>query len=206
MAESTPDFTFVALGDSLTEGRGDPNVAGGFVGWPRRLLDRSTRFRLVNLARRNADVRAVHDRQLAAVPDRIGLVSVIVGVNDVCGDYRSGVFRRSFAALLRAAAATGAPVLTATLPDISQVVRVPADTAELLRTRLVDANEAIRAAADADGVAWLDLWELSRSWPAECWSTDRLHPGPGGHQRIANGFREILAPSGYGPIGLFGGV
>lgn len=187
---------FLALGDSLTEGRGDPAGTTGFAGWPRRLLGQlrpPAGHRLVNLARRNADVRDVHDRQLALVPvGRVGLVSVVVGVNDVCGNYRPNGFRTAFDALLRAAVAIGAPVLTATLPDISQVVRVPADTAELLRTRLVDANAAIRAAAATAGVSCLDLWPLSRSWPADCWSADRLHPGPAGHLLIADAAREIL--------------
>lgn len=187
---------FVALGDSLTEGRGDPDGATGFLGWPLRLLDQlrpPVGTRLVNLARRNADVPDVRDRQLALAPaGRAALVSIVVGVNDVCGGYRAEDFRRSFDGLLRAAVATGAPVVTATLPDISHVVRVPRDTAELLRTRLANANDAIRAAAGACRIPCLDLWHLSRSWPAECWSTDHLHPGPAGHRRIANGFRELL--------------
>lgn len=187
---------FVALGDSLTEGRGDPDGTTGFLGWPRRLLDQlrpPASSRLVNLARRNADVRDVRDRQLAEAPaSRAALVSVVVGVNDVCGGYRAEAFRQSYSGLLRATAATGAPVVTATLPDISQVVRLPRDTAELLRTRLVNANDTIHTAADACGVACLDLWHLSRSWPIECWSADHLHPGPDGHRRIADAFREIL--------------
>ena len=99
---------FLALGDSLTEGRGDPDGATGFLGWPLRLLDQlrpPAGTQLVNLARRNADVRDVRDRQLAKAPaGRAALVSIIVGVNDVCGGYRAEVFRQSFDGLLRAAA------------------------------------------------------------------------------------------------------
>jgi lysophospholipase L1-like esterase len=202
---------FVALGDSLTEGRGDPDGLGGFVGWPRRLLAQlPDGVALVNLARRNAEVSDVLDRQLPmARQERPTLLSVVVGVNDVCADFRPRSFADSFAALLCVAQSTCDTVITATLPDITQVTSLPEETTVLLRARLERANNAIRAAAER--IVCLDLWELSRSWDVGCWCDDRLHPGPDGHQRIADGFRELLVARGGpwstgGEIGPSGGV
>ena len=81
--------TYVALGDSLTAGRGDEGRDGRPVGWAQRLADvlsvrTAVRCRLINLAADGATVGQVLAKQLPAVaaygPD---LVSVTVGMNDI---------------------------------------------------------------------------------------------------------------------------
>jgi lysophospholipase L1-like esterase len=197
MPESGSPCAFVALGDSLTEGRGDADGAGRLTGWAGRLLGRlrpPADAYLVNLARRNAEVEEVHDRQLpAAGQHHPALLSVLVGVNDVCGGFQPRRFRSAFGALLDAACAGCDTVLTATLPDLTCGNAVDERAAAALRTRLERANEAIAAVVGATTAACLDLWSLSRDWGARGWSADGLHPGPVGHRRIASGFRELLA-------------
>ncbi len=78
---------FVALGDSLTEGVGDP-VGEGWRGWAALLVDGlsdgpDTSVEFTNLAVSGAQTRDVLERQtpaaLALGPD---VVSVVIGVND----------------------------------------------------------------------------------------------------------------------------
>src|ERR1700680_2659704 len=81
--------TYVALGDSLTAGRGDAGSDGRPVGWAQRLAGLLTartgvRCSLTNLAADGATLTDVLTRQLplaaGTCPD---LVSVTVGVNDI---------------------------------------------------------------------------------------------------------------------------
>ena len=64
--------TYVALGDSLTAGRGDEGRDGRPVGWAQRLADilsvrTAVRCRLINLAVDGATVGQVLGKQLPAV-------------------------------------------------------------------------------------------------------------------------------------------
>src|SRR5271165_6268642 len=80
---------YVALGDSLTAGRGDFAADGRPVGWAKRLggtLSARTGVicSVTNLAADGATVANVVDRQLPLVEDlRPDLVSATVGMNDI---------------------------------------------------------------------------------------------------------------------------
>src|SRR3954451_10454058 len=75
---------FVALGDSLTEGGGDP-VGDAWRGWAALLADGLAEdpVKFTNLAVSGAQTRDVRDRQTrAGLEVRPDLVSVVIGVND----------------------------------------------------------------------------------------------------------------------------
>ncbi len=124
---------FVAMGDSLTAGRGDFGADGIPIGWAQRLaviLSQHTGVpcQLTNLAFDGAKVGAVLSRQLPRLTELAGrgdgagpdLVSLTVGINDIkARDFRAGQFTADFGRLLAALASTGATVLTCTLPDIA---------------------------------------------------------------------------------------
>ncbi|MEU5181627.1 SGNH/GDSL hydrolase family protein [Streptomyces longwoodensis] len=119
---------FVALGDSLTEGVGDP-TGDGWRGWAALLADGlgagpGAPVRFTNLAVSGAQTRDVLERRLpAALGLRPEVAAVVVGVNDT--------LRRTFdihavaARLDRvygALAGQGAVLLTACLPDPGDVL------------------------------------------------------------------------------------
>lgn len=189
---------FVALGDSLSEGRGDPGPDGSLVGWARRLQQRladdGSPTQLAVLASRSAEVGDVLGGQLSHLePGPLALVSVTLGVNDATGQYRARDFAAGVDRLLTVVCGRCDTVLITTPPDITQVVSLDRDLSALLRRRLQDARARISAAARRHSAVCLDLWTLPALRREDGWSPDRLHPGPWGHQAIADAFFDLLA-------------
>lgn len=193
---------FVALGDSLTEGVGDP-VDAGWRGWAAllaaSLAEDSERVRFTNLAVSGAQTRDVLERQTpAALELRPDLVSVVVGVNDT--------LRRTFD--IHAVAAhldrvygsltrQGATLLTACLPDPGAMLRLPDALARPLARRQRAVNAVVHALSERYGAVHLhaadDGWISDRS----LWSADRLHPAERGHRQFAVRCHALLAEAGH---------
>jgi lysophospholipase L1-like esterase len=193
--------TYVALGDSLTAGRGDEGRDGCPVGWAQRLADilsvRTTvRCRLINLAVDSATVGQVLSKQLPAVTAcRPDLVSVTVGLNDVrIRGFDELSFKADLGQLLEALAATQATVLTCTLPDITAIMALAPDLAEIARDRLRVASDIIREQAESYGARCLDVWSMPEAADPELYAADHVHPNGRGHQLLAAGCADALAP------------
>jgi lysophospholipase L1-like esterase len=194
---------YVALGDSLTAGRGDSGPDGRPVGWARRLAGLLTdrtgmNCALTNLAADGATVDRVLADQLPHLGD-VGpdLVSVTVGMNDIRNpEFRPGVFAADAGRLLDALAQTGATVLTCTLPDIADVVPLPPEYVSIARFRLAQASEIIREQAAVRGAVCLDTWAMKDvvSRP-DLFTADRLHPNARGHRMLAAVFADLLLPA-----------
>jgi len=192
---SPPYLRFVALGDSFTEGVGDPDPArpNGVRGWADRVAEvlgaDEPSFGYANLAIRGRKLDQVLDEQLepalALAPD---LVTVYAGGNDVMRpqvDLDALVGR--YDAALGRLAATGARVLVWTAFD-------PGGSAVFgtLRGRFALYNELVREAAEDRGATVVDYWRMRayRDW--RLWDTDRLHMGPAGHQVMAIAVLDAL--------------
>jgi len=193
---------YVALGDSLTAGRDDHGPGGARIGWARRLagiLSARTAVpcALTNLAFDGASVAAVLERQLPSVA-RIGpdLVSVTVGMNDIRDPaFSQDGFAAGLGVLLDALAATGATVLTCTLPDIAAIMSLPADLVELARLRMRQASDVIREQAARRSAVCLDAWAMPGAADPELFGPDRIHPNGRGHQLMADAFAALLLPA-----------
>ncbi|MEW2289839.1 SGNH/GDSL hydrolase family protein [Streptomyces sp. NPDC047841] len=192
---------FVALGDSLTEGVGDP-VGAGWRGWAAllaaSLAGDGEEVLFTNLAVSGAQTRDVREKQTpAALELRPDLVSVVVGVNDT--------LRRTFD--IHAVAAhldqvygsltrQGATLLTACLPDPGAMLRLPDALARPLARRQRAVNAVVHALSERYGALHLhaadDRWTGDRS----LWSADRLHPAERGHRRFAVRCHALLAEAG----------
>jgi lysophospholipase L1-like esterase len=194
--------TFVALGDSLTAGRGDVGSDGRPVGWARRLAnllsDRTgVACALTNLAVDGATVAKVLAEQLPQLdgisPD---LVSATVGMNDIRGlEFSPADFTADLRRLLDSLAATGATVLTCTLPDIAGVVELPPEYVEIARERLSLASDIIRDESAHRGAVCFDTWAMSElTVRPELFTADRLHPNASGHRMLATKFVDLLLP------------
>ncbi|MGW3360248.1 SGNH/GDSL hydrolase family protein [Streptomyces bungoensis] len=193
---------FVALGDSLTEGVGDPAGAGR-RGWAARLAGalaagdaRGVEF--TNLAVSGAQTRDVLHRQTpAALALRPDLASVVVGVNDTL---RSTFDIRAVAARLDqvygALSGQGATLLTACLPEPGAMLGLPGALARPLARRQRAVNDVVHALSDRYGAVHLHLSE--GAWVADraLWSADRLHPGERGHRQLAVRFHALLTEAG----------
>jgi lysophospholipase L1-like esterase len=189
---------YVAIGDSTTEGLGDPAPSGGFRGWADRFAERLAQtdpaVQYANLAVRGRLAGQVRAEQLQpAVRMRPDLASVVAGLNDalrpgfdalrVAGDIE---------AMLEALARTGARVLTFTLPDPVPVMPI----ARFARARLIALNEAVREAAARTGAVVVDMERHAVASDPRMWSPDRLHPNAAGHERIAAAAAEALGLPG----------
>jgi lysophospholipase L1-like esterase len=193
--------TYVAIGDSLTAGRGDEGRDGRPIGWAQRLADilsvRTTeRCSLTNLAVDGATVHDVLSKQLPAVAARKpDLVSVTVGINDIRRrEFDELSFKADLGQLFEPLAATQATLLTCTLPDLTVIMSLSQDLHEIVRERMRLASDIIREQAESYGAVCLDAWSLPGLADPELYGPDRLHPNSRGHQLIAAACADKLAP------------
>jgi lysophospholipase L1-like esterase len=194
---------FVALGDSLTAGRGDFGPDGRPVGWARRLAgfltDRTgVNCMLTNLAVDGATVGRVLADQLPQLGDvRPDLVSVTVGMNDIRSpEFSPAGFTADVGQLLDALTQTGATLLTCTLPDIADVVPLPPEHVALAHRRLAQASDIIREQAAIRGAVCLDTWAMKDvAARPDLFTDDRLHPNASGHRMLAAVFADLLLPA-----------
>ncbi|MDT9699455.1 SGNH/GDSL hydrolase family protein [Streptomyces sp. P17] len=190
---------FVALGDSLTEGVGDP-VGHGWRGWAALLAgglaEQAVDF--TNLAVSGAQTREVLERQLPeALALRPDVVSVVVGVNDTLRctfDIRAVAARldQVYAALT----AQGAVVLTACLPDPGAMLGLPGALGRPLARRQRAVNTVVHALSERYDAVHLHAAEGAWLTDRAMWSADRLHPGERGHRQLAVRFHALLAEGG----------
>lgn len=193
--------TYVALGDSLTAGRGDEGRDGRPIGWAQRLADilsvRTTqRCSLTNLAVDGAGVHEVLSKQLPAVAARKpDLVSITVGINDIRRrDFDELSFKADLGQLFEALAATQATLLTCTLPDLTVIMSLSQELHEVVRERMRLASDIIREQAESYGAVCLDAWSLPGVTDPDLYGPDRLHPNSKGHQFLAAACADRLAP------------
>ncbi|WP_435770680.1 SGNH/GDSL hydrolase family protein [Nocardioides sp. SYSU DS0651] len=199
MSTPQPFQRYVALGDSFTEGVGDPDPSrpNGLRGWADRVAEvlavvaarEGAELGYANLAIRGRKLPQIIDEQLepglALQPD---LVTVHGGGNDVlrpkvdidrlAASYDEAVGR------LRAG---GAHVVVFTIadPGINPVFR-------MIRGRTAVFNEWVREIADNHGATLVDMWRM-RGWKvAEVMDEDRLHLNAVGHQAIAIAVLDAL--------------
>jgi len=192
-ADSQVPLSFVAIGDSFTEGLNDPAPGGGFRGWADRLAGLLAAeypgLRYANLAVRGKLLRQIVAEQVpAAAAMSPGLVSLAGGGNDML---RPGADPDTLAELFDVAVArlrqSGARVLIFTGSD---PVGIP--VLRLLRGRIAAYNMHLRAIADARDCYLVDLWSMRFLRDMSAWSTDRLHLSPESHQRVALRAAEVL--------------
>ena len=185
---------YVAIGDSFTEGIGDPEPGspGGHRGWADRVAEvlatQVDDFQYANLAVRGKllDQIASDQAEIAASlgPD---LVTISAGGNDILrpGTDPDEVARR-LDRLVGRMVATGATVVLFTGPDVgvNPVMRT-------IRGKVAIYNMNIYKVAQKHGAIVADLWAISGAFrDPRMWAVDRLHYSPLGHQLIA---RLVLA-------------
>jgi lysophospholipase L1-like esterase len=183
-----PWHRFVALGDSYTEGVGDPEPRspGGLRGWADRAAEELSAgqhdFAYANLAVRGMVLQEILDRQLGPAldlkPDLIGMSG---GGNDI-------VFHRAdpdkLAEKMDQAVGllteTGGTVLLFAAPDWGNNA-----VFGQIRGRLAIYNEHLHSIGLRHHAVMVDLWCLPALHDARMWDKDRLHLSPLGHHVVA---------------------
>ena len=193
MTQQHPWTRYVAIGDSFTEGIGDPEPSspGGHRGWADRvaevLAQGANDFAYANLAIRGRLLQQIIDEQIdAALALKPDLISISAGGNDIIrpGTDADDVAAR-FETAIERLSVDGATIVMFNGPDIGM-------TPVLNRSRAKVAiyNENLRAVALRHDAIVADMWALRELRDPRMWAPDRLHFSPIGHHTIA---RMVLA-------------
>ncbi|SEB90472.1 Lysophospholipase L1 [Streptomyces sp. 2131.1] len=202
--------SYAAIGDSFTEGVGDPGPDGTFVGWADRLavlladrlpepgipadaevpsVSAHGNFRYANLAVRGRLLDQIVEEQVPRArelaPD---LVSFCAGGNDIIRpgtdpDDVAERFERAVADLTRSVGT----VMVTTGFDTRGV-----PVLRHLRGKIATYTAHVRAIADRYDCPVLDLWSLRSVQDRRAWDGDRLHLSPEGHTRVALRAAQVL--------------
>ena len=211
MVQQHPWSRYVALGDSFTEGIGDPEPRspGGNRGWADRVAEvlatTTDDFAYANLAIRGRLLAQIVDTQVGAALDlRPDLITFSGGGNDLI---RPTTDPDRIATQLEAAIqqlrSNGATVVVFTGPDIGM-------TPVLGRSRgkIAIFNENLRAIAARHDAIVADMWALSELKDPRMWAPDRLHFSSVGHTAIARmvlnalGVENELTPFDPDPLAV----
>ncbi|MFF3323872.1 SGNH/GDSL hydrolase family protein [Streptomyces sp. NPDC002889] len=187
--------SYAAIGDSFTEGVGDPGPGGTFVGWADRfavlLDDRMPEhtFRYANLAVRGRLLDQIVEEQVPRAkqlaPD---LVTFCAGGNDIIrpGSDPDHVAERFERAVADLAGAVGTVMVTTGFDTRGVPVL------RHLRGKIATYTAHVRAIADRYDCPVLDLWSLKSVQDRRAWDADRLHLSPEGHTRVALRAAQVL--------------
>jgi len=186
--------SFVAIGDSFTEGLDDWRPDGSPRGWADRVAEQigagRPGFRYANLAVRGKLLdQIVEDQVSVAERLRPDLVAFCAGGNDLirfaCD---TDDLARRFDSALGRITATGADVFIFTGFDLGRMHPV----IRRLRGRVACFNESMRASAERHGSRVVDLWGMAPLADPRAWGPDRLHLRPDAHRRVALRVLEAL--------------
>src|ERR1700753_747804 len=177
--------SFVALGDSFTEGLNDRTPNGMYRGWADRFADLLAAdqpgLRYANLAIRGKLLGEIVAEQVPrAVELRPDLVSIAAGGNDILRpgtdpDELAQVFDQAVVSLR----AAGCRVLlfTGFDPSAFPVIR-------MLRGKVAIYNMHLRTIAEARDCVLVDLWRMQVLGDRPMWSAGRLRLNTGGHAPV----------------------
>lgn len=178
----------MALGDSFTEGIGDPDPGspGGNRGWADRVAEELAHsrsdFAYANLAIRGRLLGQIIDEQIQPALDLYpDLITICAGGNDVIrpgGD--PDALAEAMDGAIAALTGSGATVVLFTGPDVGS-----SSVLSAVRGRVGIYNENLRTVAARHGAVIADMWALRALADPRMWAPDRLHFSPLGHHTIA---------------------
>jgi lysophospholipase L1-like esterase len=184
--------SFVAIGDSFTEGVGDLGVNGSYLGWADRLAGKladeycteKSPLNYANLAIRGRLLPQMVDEQLPrALEMNPALVSFAGGINDAMrSSFDLDAKATEIERVVRELRSAGHDVLLFSFGDSSRNSKVMG----LIRDRFVGLRSANLAIAEAYDCYLVDFWDMEIFNDPEVWDADRLHLNHRGHALVAD--------------------
>lgn len=194
-----PYRSYVAIGDSLSEGLGDFTFDSSREqnGWTDRLAalisretgDQGYDFHYANLAIRGANLEKVMTQQapaaLALQPD---LITVMAGSNDLLTRVEKlQQLREKFREGILQLVASGADVVVAnTINPLHLRIFAP------LRDRAERVTDLVESVAQEFGLPVIDVYRIQSFRDLCFWADDMVHFSGHGHARVANQAAELL--------------
>ncbi|MFE4195798.1 SGNH/GDSL hydrolase family protein [Paenarthrobacter sp. NPDC056912] len=179
---------YVAIGDSFTEGVGDPSkvLPNGVRGWADRVAEKLAKaepgWEYANLAVRSKRLRHIIDEQLEpALAMEPSLITLYAGGNDIL-DFGTDMdaLLNDYELLVARLAGTGATLVLFTGFD----VKVSA-VLEPFKKRNTLYNQRVRDIAVKYGAVLVDYWCFDAYQDSRMWAPDRLHMSKAGHKYLA---------------------
>ncbi|MDA8369409.1 MAG: SGNH/GDSL hydrolase family protein [Nocardiopsaceae bacterium] len=190
--------SYVAIGDSLTEGLDDLSPDGEYRGFADRLaqhLSTGVRdFRYANLAVRGRRMRHIFGEQLEQTLDYApDLVTVHAGGNDVLRPNTNlDALAVQFEVGVRRLQQAGIRVVILSGHDTGWI-----PVLRVYRGRIAVFSMHLRRIAERTGCDIADLWSMEALNDPRAWSADRLHFNADGHRIVAARIADLLgAPMG----------
>lgn len=190
-----PAGRYVALGDSFTEGVGDPHkhLPNGVRGWADRVADKLAKeqpgWEYANLAVRSKRLRHIAAEQLEpALAMNPTLITLYAGGNDVldAGTNITDVLQQ-YEELVAALSTTGATLLLFTGYDVDVTPAL-----RIFRRRNHLYNDGVRRIAEQYDAVLVDYWRFEAYRDPRMWAPDRLHMSKPGHKYLASEILDIL--------------
>ncbi|KQX76214.1 SGNH/GDSL hydrolase family protein [Aeromicrobium sp. Root472D3] len=193
---------FVAVGDSWTEGVGDPDPTrpNGLRGWADRVAEvlatRTDDFGYANFAIRGHRVGEIVEQQLGPALDlRPDLLTLQGAGNDILrtrvdldalvGEIDTAVGRANDVGATVVLFTHGSP---ASGPFAA------------LRGRIAIFNELVREVVDTRDAVLVDNWRIREARDTRLWDVDRVHLSPLGHHRAALEVLDVLGVPHEHPV------
>ncbi|WP_173157731.1 SGNH/GDSL hydrolase family protein [Phytohabitans suffuscus] len=189
--------SYVAVGDSFTEGMDDPYPEGGlYRGWADLVATRLAAevgpdFRYANLAIRGRLFPGVVSEQVpVALAMRPDLISFAAGGNDVLRrNFDPVVLIERFDNVVSGLRETGADVILFRFAG-SGLAKLPGQ--RIVAPRVEMLNQAVADTAERRGARLVDLNADEEFRNPLLWSVDRLHLSALGHRRVAAHVLNVL--------------
>lgn len=184
--------SFVAVGDSFTEGMSDALPDGSYRGWAdllaARLATRTPGFRYANLAVRGKLIAQIADEQAPlAAAMRADVVTLVGGLNDTL---RPKVDMGRVRAELTEAVELLAPSCKRLVLMRSPGRQGP--VFERFRPRVEELFEVVGELAAKHDAVVVDLYGAPVLGDQRMWAVDRLHLTAEGHRRVAEAVWQAL--------------
>lgn len=190
--------SYVAVGDSFTEGMSDQLPDGTYRGWAdlvaARLAQDTPEFSYANLAVRGRLFDGIVNEQVPqALRMHPDLVSFAAGGNDALRrNFEPATLTRRFDDIVRMFRENGSDVVIFRFADLTR--RLPGGRMILPRVEVL--NRAVGESAERHGAKLVDLWVDAEFHSPLLWSVDRLHLNEAGHRRVA---AHVLTSLGVEP-------
>ena len=189
---------YVALGDSFTEGVGDPVEGYAKLGVADRLAaalrQANPDLRYTNLARRGLLVSEIREQQLeTALRLKPDFVSVVAGANDIMtGRFDATRWEEEFGILYAALAQTGAAVIAVNLPEFPVLQTLQEPLQARVKGNIARGNSIIERLAAQYQVILVDAWASSQRGDPEDWSEDGVHLNSRGYFKFAQEMLKVI--------------